>query len=277
MYKAFINIMYCIRRITVISILLFLSLSPAVSCAGRLAINSGQVEKDRQLRNAEKLYQSRYWIDRRNAVLTASDYISPRSFNLLVKGASDTHNRVRIEAIKALGSYNDSASFQILAESCRSDDVMVKYYSLVSLMSLNDSKAAPLYIEGLRHADWMIREASIQGLLKINDETVKKYSVDYTLMSLQDTNENVRITAMANNRVKDVRIGGKLCEEIVKNADGKKITYLSEVLKALNGYKIDDKTKNILVGFLTHQNNDLRILALRVLKSSGEAQRREVN
>jgi hypothetical protein len=44
-------------------------------------------------------------------------------------------------------------------------------------------------------------------------------------------------------------------------------TMLKGVLRAINGYSLDDSTRKKLTSLLMHPNRDIRVLAFRVLKN----------
>jgi hypothetical protein len=86
------------------------------------------------------------------------------------------------------------------------------------------------------------------------------------LQALEDPSLNVKIATLKYLRVKDPRIYFKLSKMLFDAKDHQQ-TLIKETLKALKGYELDDPTKEKVVHYITHQNQDIRLAAYNVLIS----------
>ncbi len=213
------------------------------------------------------LYRSQDWEARRKTIAELSAYHSPDAEDLLIAAADDTHQLVRIEALEGLekiASAKGKRKIQYIAEY--EHNLNVRWHALRVLSDFRDSSNAPIFAKGLASQDWLVREESIKGLLRIEDFTVRYISVPYILQALNDPSINVRLAALENMKVRDERLYAALSQMLAGDILGQ-YTMLKGVLKAIEGYRLDDSTRKRITSLLMHPNVDIRVHAFRVLKS----------
>jgi HEAT repeat protein len=218
------------------------------------------------LNRFEIQYRSPDWTERIKAMISVSAYSSPQAVDILKKATEDSHSLVRIEALKGLDKIvSPSAKILIrnIAESENDDNVRVN--AIRALAKYRDPTAALVFAKGLKSRDWLIREESIVGLLMIDDLTIKYISIPYIIEALGDRNESVVVTTLKNLDIRDPRIYKRIVK-IMKSAPSYKHSIIIAALKALQGYRLDENTRKYLIEYLTHNNVDIRLLALRALK-----------
>ena len=180
--------------------------------------------------------------------------------------AQDPYTSIRIEALKGLARCKDKstqAAIKKIAADEKSPDV--RWYAVKALRVFKDPSDIDVFTKGLQSEDWLIREASIRGLLVLDDETIKKSLIPFIIQAINDPEASVALTALRRLKIKD----GKLYRTIVdkfNSCNEYNYSLLMATLIALNGYKLDEKTKNKVINLLVHPNIKIRILALRVLK-----------
>jgi len=206
--------------------------------------------------------------DSKRNLLSTENEISDRKIieDLLVAASSDRHPAVRIEAVSGLEKLKTKASIARIREMALHDrNSNVRWAAYKSLAQSGDSGSLDIFIRGCQSGDWLIREASITGVLKSCGSKAREKALPSVLKSLQDNNVSVRLAALKNLSFRDSAI-----LTVLKEGINDKKTTLSmriEILRALVGYDLDDETRNTVINFLTHTNRDIRVLALRVLKS----------
>jgi HEAT repeat protein len=224
---------------------------------------------DKMILAAEALYQSPVWTNRVSAIQNAALWPSPRSEELILTALNDPHIRVRIEAMKSLPVFRSTRVYETIrqiAENEKDDNML--FVTLSSLGQFQNPKSAQIFIKCLSNDEWIIRESSIIGLLDIPDPGVEKLSVQYIINSLSDSNDNVRIAALTHLRIKDERLYFIL-KEIIRDASVYyKPVYCTALLKALNGYEYDVVTRSNIIRYITHPNQEIRVLALRGIQMS---------
>ena len=222
-------------------------------------------------------YNSNNWELRREAISKVSSYNTQEAVDLLIKALEDTHSSIRIEAIKGIGRVTPIKAKKKIKEIAEFESINnIRYYAITSLAQYDDVNTAPIFVKGLESKDWFIREGSIKGLLKINDAIIKYFSIPYIIKSLNDTNENVRITTLNHLNIKDSKIYIILKKILYKDIYSK-ISLLKGTLRALKGYKLDGKIQERIIEFLTHSNKEIRLLSLAVLKENHELNKMKIN
>jgi len=138
--------------------------------------------------------------------------------------------------------------------------------ALESLLQSPSQETVRVFIANFASGDILVKEASIKGILKLSGDSSKQEALPYVLAALNDDAINVRIAALDNLTFKDDAIYQILAKYFQKNRLS--ATMLNFSLKAINGYKLDEETQEKIIPLLTHTDVDIRILALRALKSS---------
>lgn len=176
----------------------------------------------------------------------------------------DDHPSIRIEAAKGLSRLKSHTSLSMLLNlASPQSPANVRWFAIKSLTKRNSPLAVSVYTRGIMNPDWLIREASIEGLLALNDEEIKKRNIAQILSCLKDPMISVRLTTLEHLSIKDRRI----YRAIALNVSQKKPTALIiSSLKAINGYQLDQNTREKLIEMLSHPRTIIRILALRALK-----------
>lgn len=213
------------------------------------------------------LYQSQDWEARRKTVAELSSYKSPDAENLLIAAANDTHPLVRIEALgglRRIAGLKGKRAIRYIAEF--ESNPNVRWHALKALSEFKDPDDAPIFGKGLASQDWLVREESIKGLLRIEDSAIRQLSIPYILQALGDASVNVRLAALENMKIRDERLYAVLSRMLTTEMTGQ-YTMLKGVLRAIDGYSLDDPVRKKLTSLLMHPNRDVRVLAFRVLKS----------
>jgi HEAT repeat protein len=227
-------------------------------------------EMNERLVIAQGRYSSTDYTIRKAAVLEVSNFTIPEARIFLKKAAEyDSHATVRMAAITSLSrTFPDQSTLVFLLERGREDaSNQVKYEVLKSLVEFESTQTYTFFIEELDNSDWLYRELAITGICRIDDPAIKKQSIPYIVTALQDSNENVRIAALENVTVKDEKIYNEIQKIFFTNNYELKITLLTASLQALQGYDLDIRVRERVQQLIVHPNRDIRVLALRVLKS----------
>ena len=248
-------------------LIFFLAIS--ISCAKPQMIKS---ETDsRAVEEAETLYKSPLWTDRVSAIGLVTNVTSMRAEELIINATDDEYPRVRIEALGALSKFKTQNAFDAVRRSAEKEtDKSIKWTAIKSLAEFRNPLAAPIFIHALSQDDWLIREEAIRGLLVIRDSETEKLSVDSILHSLSDPSENVRIATLSNLKIENPKIYAVLKIQISDEKNRSRFTYLEALLTALVNYKLDEGVRKIVLTLITHSDAEIRILALRCVKSSDE-------
>jgi len=257
-----------VKRLAVLVGLIFMAAFNIICAAPQVA----KSETDsRAIEEAESLYKSSLWTDRVRAIDMAADVRSLRAEELIISAVDDEYSRVRIESLDSLTKFKTQNAFDAVKQSAeRETDKSVKWTALKSLATYRNSLAAQTFIKALSNDDWLIREEAIRGLLAIHDPETEELSVESILRSLSDPSENVRIAALSNLRVENPRIYSVLKIQISDAKNRSHFTYLEALLTALANYKLDESVRKIILTLITHPDTEIRILALRCVKSSDE-------
>jgi HEAT repeat protein len=233
-------------------------------------------KEDRQkIRETAARYENPNWQVRRGAVKELGSYPAREAEEVLVNALDDSHTLVRIEALEGLAKTDNRKArrrIRALAEYERNNNV--RWQAIRVLGTFRDARDAVVFAKGLSSEDWLIREESIKGLLAIDDFAIKYVSVPYVLQALEDPSLNVRVAAMENLSVRDERIYRALAA-MLDDQVMTRHTLLKALLKALNGYRLDGLTLKRTTSLLVHQNVEIRVLALRLLKRDRELKKNE--
>ncbi|MCL1911563.1 MAG: HEAT repeat domain-containing protein [Leptospirales bacterium] len=264
----------CLKNFHKTFVLLFLALL-FTSCA-RENIKQ-KTEEENAIQKSTEMYHSPNWIVRLEGITALrkppyKDAWHPNSKKRIItflKGATeDIHTAVKIEAIKQLALYIDDAGvIKYLEEiSLNDENNNIRWAALESLLQSPSRETIKVFMTNFTSDDIFIKETSIKGILKLNDDSSKQDALPYVLDALNDEAINVRIAALDNLTFRDEAIYRILAESFQK--DRLSATMLHFSLKAIDGYKLDQETQEKIVPFLTHTDVEIRILALRALKSS---------
>ena len=256
----------------------FLLLSLALFFASCATENTRQkAEEETAIQKSTDMYHSPDWIVRLEGITALSKPPhknawhpnSKKKIIIFLEGATeDIHTSVKIEAIKQLAMYiNDAGVIKCLEEiSLNDENNNVRWVALEILSQSPSRETIKVFITNFTSSDILVKEASIKGILKLSDASSKQEALPYVLSALNDEAINVRIVTLDNLTFKDEAIYQILAKYFQK--DQLSLTILNSSLKAIDGYKLDMETQEKIFPLLTHADVDIRILALRALKSS---------
>ncbi len=230
---------------------------------------SDLVRKQKQ-RNAANKYVAGNWIERTEAVREIIRYIGPDKNDLIIGtlmvASADPHIEVRIEAVKGLSRMDIDQTRSMLRRIAREDPGdNVRWRALRELRLLKDPAAADIYIQAMGSSDWLIREEAARGMLSLADEIIRARMIPHIIKALNDPSASVAIAVMRNLKTRDPRLYQAIADRLLSASE---YSLLSASLTAINGYRLDDKTNEKVINLLVHGNADIRVLALRVLKSN---------
>ncbi|TAL35807.1 MAG: HEAT repeat domain-containing protein [Spirochaetes bacterium] len=231
------------------------------------------------IQSSLRLFQETNWQARQKALnelasftLPIDDPDFPAIENAYLLALDDSHQIIRIEALKNISSVTSVRILNRAAEIAEGDpNLNIRWYALKSLSGFRKPAFLNVFIKGLSSDDWLIREESIRGLLTIDDQALVRQQIPLVLHSLEDPNYAVRLAALENLTIRDSRlynsIAGMLNSEMREQH-----SILAALLKAIRGYQLDQETRRHVSEFLLHSNSEIRVLALRALKASDEAE-----
>lgn len=235
-------------------------------------------------KSALKLYSSTNWVDRQNAVKKVNTFLyvvdqnvyylnkNTRPYlqtaeNFLLEASYDIQAAVRIEASIGLGMITSNGSMLRLIEMADGDrDANIKWVAIRALSKNAYPESADLFARAFNSEDWLIREAAITGLLAVESVEVKKKHIAVIERALADQSAAVRTAALVHLNFNDPR----LYQAIALNLTGerKSFRHIKAALKAAAGYRLDETLrKKIISDYLTHDDVEIRLLALKVLKT----------
>lgn len=254
------------------SIVIFLLLLTALltACSRNVALKtSGSLKHTRK---AVTLYQTDNWLTKQKAIRMIVKELKKDTIRrieasaekVLLQASMDNHTAIQIEASIGLGYLKSRTSLSmLLALAAPPSPDNVRWYAIQSLKRRNSPLALKVYLTGIQSKDWVIREVSIIGLLALNQKDQQKQNLPAILKCLNDSTISVRISTLTSLQIQDRRI----YRAIIKNLYKKKpFSLLTASLKAVRGYMLDEKTKDILIEMLSYPRTRIRILALRALK-----------
>ena len=232
-------------------------------------------KKTRKQREIYRIYAdfiSDDWEKRSNAIKRIDNHLDGSSrkilMKILIRALDDKHDIVKIEALTILGKRVPPSAFNKINIMSRHEASNVRWYSLKSLSNYKNKKAFNSFGKSIHSSDWLIREQAIIGLLKIKGINKNKRSIPYIIIALRDKKRSVKIAALNYIRIKDKRIYKQIRRIFIKAKKNNRITLIIASLRAINGYKIDEKVKKHAISLLSHNNYNIKLLALSTLKAN---------
>ncbi len=233
-----------------------------LQCAGPLIVDRDRDYAEKLIRQME----SKNWQQREQAAEELALYPGKESTAALVDALDDRHGAVIIQALQSLAPRTSPEALpeiRKLAKNHRSPNV--RWYALQALAGYEDALNAPVFLDGLQSDDWLIREASIIGLLKVEDYGTRYVCLPAIVETLNDLSTSVQIAAMNHLSLIDDRIYNILVSKIKEGSDSSPAV-MGAALGALGDYRLDAETHERVVELLGHQNRNIRLMALRLLK-----------
>ncbi|MBN2077498.1 MAG: HEAT repeat domain-containing protein [Spirochaetes bacterium] len=220
-------------------------------------------------RNAANKYAAGNWMERVDAVKEIVRYIGPDKndliFGTLMVASGDPYQQVRMEAVKGLAIVKNQECLSMLRRIASSDPAdNVRWLALRELRGLGDPAAADIFIRALDSEDWLIREEAARGITSLDKEIIRSRMIPHILKAINDPDVNVVLAVLNTITVRDPRLYRAIADRLTAGSD---YSLLEASLKAINGYRLDEKTKEKVIDLLVYNNSRIRVLALRVLKS----------
>lgn len=224
-----------------------------------------------RIKSATKNYLTTDWEKRLETVREIITYQNNKNNTVLklslLVATRDNHPEIRIEALKGLAQIKSNKALPRLKEMALSDpNDNVRWYAFKALTLYRDPGLINIFMQGLNDSDWLIREASLVGILALEDESVEPRIIDATVRALRTSNESIQITALENTRIKSPEIYREI-RMIFLDLKDSEYTMLKASLRALEGYIFDREVRDRLVELLLHNNRDIRLMSLKVLKT----------
>lgn len=281
------------RTITYHSVLAMLALLSGLLLAGCVKKNILFESEESRLviRSAYDQYRSEDWqvrykaIQRVLALLNASTIdeavlLDEENLNyqllalLLTNATRDIHQVIRIEALRGLGRLRYRGSLERIREIAFNDRESdnVRWHALKTLGYYRDPRSLGIFVKGLMSDDWIVRESAVLGLLQLEGIVDKDALVPSIVQAVLDVNEGVRIAVMENVKTRDDRIYAALSARFA-NPRKTSIGQLKGILKAMTGYKLDPRTREKVINLLGHEQSEVRLLALQVLKQEKQGRK----
>lgn len=247
-------------RVIICIILLFVH-----SCAN--IQQTDNTERDKVLASAEINYASKNWNDRSKALLSLHGISHHKALELIEKGFFDIHSRVRIDAISVF-PLNESNVHILSPLSLNDPDANVRWSALKKISDIKSKKALDVYLSALSDKDWLVRETAIKGFVSILDQQIFSDNIKTIISLLTDPQESNRIIIASALIFEDKRIYESLSKPLFTDSILYRPNYCIALLKALQYYKLDEKTRSKISSFITHPNQEIRILALQCVQLS---------
>ncbi len=234
-----------------------------------------------RIKSEVKNYLTTNWEKRLKTVKELTKYENKNDNRILefslIAASRDNHPEVRIEALKGLAKLKTEEALPRIREMALSDPSdNVRWYAFKALSLYSDPGLINVFIQGFNDDDWLIKEASLVGILLIDDESVYRKKITYTVLALRGSIESIQKTALETCNIQSPEIFREI-KKIFLELENRDYTMLKAVLKALDGYKIDDETKDRLVELLLHSNREIRLLSLSVLKTDLKKRKKEAS
>ncbi len=228
-----------------------------------------ELVRTQKQRSAANKYAAGNWMERAEAVREIVRYIGPDKNDLIVGtlmvASGDPYQQVRMEAVKGLAIMKSQESLAMLRRIASEDPAdNVRWHALRELRGLGDAPAADIYIRALDSDDWLIREEAARGIISLDNTVIRERMIPHILRAMNDPDVNVVLAVLNNITFRDQRLYRAIADRIQGESD---YSLLAAALKAANGYRLDEKTKEKVIDLLVHNNSRIRVLALRVLKS----------
>jgi hypothetical protein len=244
----------------------------ALNLAGCNLFQRSEAVRVQKQRDAANKYAAGNWMERRDAVREITAYRGKDKNDLIIgtllMAAMDPYDAVRIEAVKGLARVKIDGSLPMIKTIAADDsekNANVRWYAIRALRGFKDPSIGDIYIKGLASSDWLIREASARGIVLIDDAAVSSAMVPHILKAINDPSSSVSLTALRGVKTRDPRLYSAIVEKL-NTCSEYDISRLQACMTALDGYRLDPKTKEKVINLLFHNDMTVRILALRTLK-----------
>ncbi|HOT44583.1 MAG TPA: HEAT repeat domain-containing protein [Spirochaetota bacterium] len=266
-------------HIRVKNLALFLLFFFCIQPAGCGVFQKSDFVRVQKQREAALRYPGANWIERRDIVRAVVDYYGKDRNDLVIGiltyAAQDPQPAVRIEAVQSLAKIKSDRTLPLVKKTALEDrNDNVRWYAIRALRSFRDPSSADVFIRGLESRDWLIREESIKGICSLDDTTVRSRLIPFIIRALNDPSTSVMLTTLRWIRTRDDRLYAAISEKL-RNATEYNYSLIQASLLALRGYQLDSKTKEKVIGLLLHNNPQIRVLALRVLKKDSALEKQE--
>jgi HEAT repeat protein len=254
-----------VKRILLLLLLCLFTLSSGCGISRKSELTRMQKQKEAAAR-----YDADNWMERRDIARDIIRYYGKDRNDLVIEvltlASKDPHPAVRIEAVLSFAKIRSAQSVPLITRAALEDgNDNVRWYALQSLRSLNDPSSADTYARCLGSSDWLIREEAIKGICALDDAVIGEKLIPSIIKAINDPNATVMLAALRGVKIKDERIYPVIAEKL-RSATEYNYSQIEASLAALNGYRLDPKIKEKVIGLLVHNNQQIRILALRVLK-----------
>ncbi len=243
----------------------------ALLFTGCNVLQKAEMIRRQNVRNAANKYAAGNWLERRDAVNEIINYYGPEKNELIVGtllvALSDPHEAVRVTALIGLAKFKVEYSHEAIRKLAIEDqDTDTRRYALRALRAFRSPSDIEVFIKGFQSEDWLIREESLKGFLAMDDASIKSSLVPYVISAINDQRVSIALAALRRVKTRDERIYKAVVNKLGSLG---KINYsmLEACLAALDGYVLDEKTKNMVINLLVHPNLKIRLLALKVLKN----------
>ncbi len=188
------------------------------------------------------------------------------SEKMILAVSYDTHSLIRVEAASGLSTLPGKAALQRLVYMALNDESdNVRWYSLCSLSGRNGEEVFDAFLQSADSEDTLIREAAFRGINRHPDIELKRKNLKTILRGITDGAAQVRIAAMTDIGFQSEEIYRSLKNNL--KMKGQSSRHIAAALHALAGYSFDNDTREYIINILTGKNPELRLAALRVLKS----------
>ena len=255
-----------------------------MSCTRDIGVKE-QAQAQLVLNESWKLYKSQEWTERHSAVEKMGLFLSQIDKSIiqtLISGKKkdsesieyfyltavrDSHSMVRIDALKGLSLLLSEEAYPVIANMAvndRSDNV--RWYAVQTLSLYRKNAASDIFTRCLNDDDWLIREAAIRGVLMLDEIFQQKKMVSFIIQAIKDPNNNVKAAALSGVTIKDNAIYAEMIE-LLRTKDKLNSKLLAALLKGLQGYILSEDVRMHVIDLLSYKNREVRINALRVLKT----------
>ena len=253
--------------------LYFLLIILNIHC-GKTSITFSDNDKIKnEITDAVHLYSSDNWENREKAVVSMYKYkdsiFSQNIFLFFLKATEDRQSSVRIKAIQGLHLMSDPAAIDRLRDLALADPKKnVRWHALLALGDYSIKENEKIFNESFSSRDWLIREAAIIGILKIKDPETQRNNISLIIKAINDPVISVRLAALQNIHYKHELLYPVIASIINNRKSSPSV--LKAALSAINGYRLDYKTRDKLISMLTHYDRNIRIMSFRALKDEPE-------
>ena len=238
----------------------------------------------------EREYSSRRWDIRKNSISRITAFFSDkdqrdmkffrktdeytRISDFLINATRDTHSSVRIEALGAISLIRPESAFDRLAEMALTDqDDNARWRAVEALSLYRNEKSADIFLETLTSDDWVVREASVRGILLLDENVQRQRLLPAIAGAMRDPNDNVSCAALSGCAIRDRELY-IAATDVLRSRKKPSARLLAALMKALNGYILEDDIRRMVIASLSHQDKEVRVLALRVLKKESSLKKK---